>query len=1240
MSDPIQGQISVIKPFLEELNGNSFFKKEKDLKEKLTKAINSLQQSDVSITIDLIIALLSVEKKNIRVQCIETLCNLFSARELEFFLAANTSTLILHKLIDILQEHKSPQYNEVIKCLSAFIKSQNQQLYLHNDDLQDFLSATLAQLDTNPNVENRKAVETVLTSFIEVLQNSLQSMDKIAISDYKVTVSTIVKFIGPSLQENSLSVLLNIIQKLVFEAPDSLKDTNKYKQIAMVDVPQLFIQIAFAAPDTFYDQILEMFQKFIAMGDFIIPSFPAIIAQLITPAFESKSQSIVKAVSYLEAISSLESHVLLTVFAMCDCSSTDSYRVFENLVNSITQCILLFSSNATVAISCLRCLDSILISFRNFFLTAGTKSDDEKSDNERFVLEKKMTMEGCAAIFNKSIKQGIQSLIQSELVEDDLYKIGVFLRSSPLLNPTNISEYIVKPENQKALEGFISTFNFQKVTLDQALRDLCSSFLLPGEAQQIDRVMICFSKKYHEDNPEIMTEDAAYAISFSIIMLQTDLHNENIKRKITCEEWIKNTREVEFAREVPLSDLNDIYERVKNKPLKMKTIFTTDGNQEQNQKKSRQLLRDLMERSNKEGLPSLSRELLILIIERLWPSLFACLSLLLSNYAIPEIVQVDLDCISQLIFFLSNFSMQKELESILSFLCNYCQISNGQCQTLAISKACSLAKECGEGFGNSWTYLLQLFSKIYTWGSNDLEAIDSSAKQNTKTTTEINHTQEIDSVFMNAKCLPGFAYVEFVKAMCNVATEELCMNPPVIFTLQKIIELMKESFDRVRFIWIQSWTLVRAQFNRTACLGHNEISMYAIDGLRQVVISCFNFKEMWSQFQIDILSPFLTIFMNNCLLEPRKLVLSIVEVVIPKIDTAWDVIIELLEAASCDSEISIIQSSFQIFSNNYLQIPTRHDLKVFLIMANYIIQQYVPSLNLESAKLLPKKSEETQEITSEYIEVLPSIIYTTDNKNVIEFVTDSYFMLLNKYIQKQDKIQTIAEHIMPIFAQTPLISVPFMYKSMSKYLISCSTNENDMIIPQTLIPWASSMFIQLMDFEIIHVFIEETAKVSILNEEMKEIATMSISLVLNNDSLQEQAKEYPKLLEDALVFVKENKLPKVSLLISKISSKLKLVQVESLSIEIVFSFLSEGALQDDEVADAVICALKMLNEMNQNKLTLKVVEKIVGESKSMNSRFFKQKKNEAIVACLEFLSNPSQEIRELVKSLALSLVDL
>ncbi len=53
------------------------------------------------------------------------------------------------------------------------------------------------------------------------------------------------------------------------------------------------------------------------------------------------------------------------------------------------------------------------------------------------------------------------------------------------------------------------------------------SFRLPGEAQKIARVLEAFSSGYHGQCPDVFRNaDAAYVLSYSVIMLNTDQHNK------------------------------------------------------------------------------------------------------------------------------------------------------------------------------------------------------------------------------------------------------------------------------------------------------------------------------------------------------------------------------------------------------------------------------------------------------------------------------------------------------------------------------------------------------------------------------------------------------------------------------------------------------------------------------------------------------------------------------------------
>ena len=83
---------------------------------------------------------------------------------------------------------------------------------------------------------------------------------------------------------------------------------------------------------------------------------------------------------------------------------------------------------------------------------------------------------------------------------------------------------------------------------------------LPGEAMQIDRVMSAFASHYCRQNPNLFDDnDTCYIISFSIIMLNTDLHNPNVKNKISMEQFVRQNKGINSGKDLPRDILVSYY---------------------------------------------------------------------------------------------------------------------------------------------------------------------------------------------------------------------------------------------------------------------------------------------------------------------------------------------------------------------------------------------------------------------------------------------------------------------------------------------------------------------------------------------------------------------------------------------------------------------------------------------------------------------------------------------------------
>ena len=66
----------------------------------------------------------------------------------------------------------------------------------------------------------------------------------------------------------------------------------------------------------------------------------------------------------------------------------------------------------------------------------------------------------------------------------------------------------------------------------------------------------------------LLIAEAAFILSYSIIMLATDLHNANVKTKMTREQWIKNNQGCNQPHgDFDPAFLKKIYERIAKAPF-------------------------------------------------------------------------------------------------------------------------------------------------------------------------------------------------------------------------------------------------------------------------------------------------------------------------------------------------------------------------------------------------------------------------------------------------------------------------------------------------------------------------------------------------------------------------------------------------------------------------------------------------------------------------------------------------
>lgn len=188
--------------------------------------------------------------------------------------------------------------------------------------------------------------------------------------------------------------------------------------------------------------------------------------------------------------------------------------------------------------------------------------------------------------FNRDNKKGLEYLKHAKLVSDPLdpKAYAYFFRYTPGLDKKAIGEYLGDPDAfyLEVLKEFTDTFHFHGMGLDPGLRFYLESFRLPGESQKIQRVLEAFSERFfdHQSSDIFASKDTVLILCYSLIMLNTDQHNPQVKKKMTEEEFIKNNRAINAGQDLPREYLSELFQSIASNAIVLdQTIVSLDMSQ-------------------------------------------------------------------------------------------------------------------------------------------------------------------------------------------------------------------------------------------------------------------------------------------------------------------------------------------------------------------------------------------------------------------------------------------------------------------------------------------------------------------------------------------------------------------------------------------------------------------------------------------------------------------------------------
>ena len=180
-------------------------------------------------------------------------------------------------------------------------------------------------------------------------------------------------------------------------------------------------------------------------------------------------------------------------------------------------------------------------------MTASPLPSAASSSLDKFQLQRqqKIRFDNGIFKFNSKPKSGIKYLQEHALVGTTAEAVAHFFHSHSGLDKTAIGEYMGDEAafNKQVMYAYVEQMEFAGMAFDEGIRHFVAGFRLPGEAQKIDRMMEKFAEQYHKHNPGVFsTADTAYVLAYSVILLNSDAHNPQVKKRMTKEEFFKNCR--------------------------------------------------------------------------------------------------------------------------------------------------------------------------------------------------------------------------------------------------------------------------------------------------------------------------------------------------------------------------------------------------------------------------------------------------------------------------------------------------------------------------------------------------------------------------------------------------------------------------------------------------------------------------------------------------------------------------
>lgn len=135
---------------------------------------------------------------------------------------------------------------------------------------------------------------------------------------------------------------------------------------------------------------------------------------------------------------------------------------------------------------------------------------------------------------------------------------------------SEVAAYLQKNNDfsRAVAEEYLSFFQFGGQSLDRALRGFLQALVLSGETQERERILYQFSKRFQDCNPGVFPSvDSVHTLTCAVMLLNTDLHGQNIGKSMSCQEFVTNLNGLRDGGNFPKELLKALYWSIRSEKL-------------------------------------------------------------------------------------------------------------------------------------------------------------------------------------------------------------------------------------------------------------------------------------------------------------------------------------------------------------------------------------------------------------------------------------------------------------------------------------------------------------------------------------------------------------------------------------------------------------------------------------------------------------------------------------------------